>query len=159
MKNDKLEVRQFQNTFIFIKLFGYVFIGLLLVFLWIFGMATISTLVICAAGFLIYGALLYIMVVKGVIINRLSMNDRGFDFIEVNKEPIFVPWESINFACRTKHFGNCIVLRDVSGNEFWFNTNKATEDKLCAINPSLAALIPPKDDVRKWQEWDKKEEK
>lgn len=156
MENDKLEVRQYQNTFLFIKLFIVLLVSLIVASIWIFRLTIISTLTICVVCLSIVFALFYIIVGKGVIINRLSMDRRGFDYIKINKESVFIPWESINFAYRTKHFGNSIVLRDVSGNEFWFNTNQNTETAICELCSDLATLIPAKDDFRKWQEWDKR---
>lgn len=86
--------------------------------------------------------------------NKFRFDSSGFTYSELNKEPQTVQWAEIKTIYRTKHSGNSLVMITADGREFWLNTNKDIEDEMCRLDSSLAALIPAKDDVRKWQEWD-----
>lgn len=73
------------------------------------------------------------------------------------KEWTEIKWDEIVKIFRTKQVaGNAFIFWDKYGQWIWFDYNEKIENYICTNHPELEPLIPAKDDIRKWQEWDVK---
>lgn len=93
----------------------------------------------------------------GIFANTFIFDDETITYIARKEKPKQMRWEDIDRIVRTRHDGRSLVIWDVYGQEFWFGNNKKIEGYIHTHHPELDHLFPEKNDIRRWQDWDKKE--
>lgn len=99
---------------------------------------------------------LWLMYLHGTFTNTLIFDNEIITYIERKEKPKQMRWEDIDHIVRTRHDGRALVIWDVYGQMIWFGNNKKIEGYIHTNHPELDHLFPEKNDLRMWQEWDKK---
>lgn len=93
----------------------------------------------------------------GIFANTFIFDDETITYIARKEKPKQMRWEDIDRIVRTRHDGRSIVIWDKYGQMFWFGNNKKIEGYIHTHHPELDHLFPENNDIRRWQDWDKKE--
>jgi hypothetical protein len=84
--------------------------------------------------------------------------DEEFMILQQRKQPpLKIRWDEVEKILRTRYTGGkALVFWDKYGRKIWFNSSKRLDKYILSNHPELAPLFPAKNDVRKWEQWDKK---
>lgn len=94
---------------------------------------------------------------RGYFTNIIILSDESITF-QQKKQPLQqIRWEDISKIIRTRYIGGkAIVFWDKYGQEIWFYNSRKIENYIRVNQPELEPLFPEENDLRKWQDWNKK---
>jgi hypothetical protein len=95
--------------------------------------------------------------VAGEFTNIITLDGDGITLQQRKQPPLKIRWDEVEKILRTRYIGGkAIVFWDECGRKIWFYSSKRLDRYILSNHPELAPLFPAKNDVRKWEQWDKK---
>jgi hypothetical protein len=93
----------------------------------------------------------------GALTNAIILDDDGITLQQRKQPPQKIRWDEVEKILRTRYTGGkAIVFWDDCGRKIWFYSSKRLDEYILSNHPELEPLFPAKNDVRKWEQWDKK---
>ena len=93
----------------------------------------------------------------GYFTNVVIFTKEGITLQQKEQPPQQIRWEDISKIIRTRYIGGkAIVFWDKYGQEIWFYNSRKIENYIRVNQPELEPLFPEENDLRKWQDWNKK---
>jgi hypothetical protein len=94
---------------------------------------------------------------SGEFTNYIILDDSFITLQQKKQLPLKICWDEVDKILRTRYIGGkAIVFWDKYGRKIWFYSSKRLDEYILSNHPELEPLFPAKNDVRKWEQWDKK---